>query len=73
MTDRTVYLSRREASNYLKARGVPCAATTLSKMVTVGGGPPVCRFGRVPLYRPVDLDRWIEQRMRHESLGPVIA
>jgi hypothetical protein len=69
MTEVTVYLSRREASDYLKARGVPCAATTLSKMVTVGGGPPICRFGRVPLYRPTDLDKWIEHRMRREGVG----
>lgn len=66
MTDPTVYLSRQEASDYLKARGITVAVSTLSKLVSVGGGPPVHRFGRTPLYRRQDLDRWIEQRIRHE-------
>jgi hypothetical protein len=60
------YLSRQEASDYLKARGLAIAVSTLSKMVTVGGGPPVCRWGRKPLYRAEDLDRWIGQRVRRE-------
>lgn len=63
-----VYLSRREASEYLKSRGILCAASTLSKMASVGGGPPVHRFGRTPLYLAQDLDLWIEKRMRSKWL-----
>jgi hypothetical protein len=61
------YLSRQEASDYLKARGLAIAASTLSKMVSTHEGPPVCRWGRKPLYRAEDLDRWIERRIRHEQ------
>lgn len=62
------YLSRSQASEYLRSRGIACATSTLSKMVTVGGGPPVHHFGRTPLYLRQDLDLWIEKRMRSKWL-----
>jgi len=64
------YLSRQEASDYLKARGLHIAVSTLSKMVSTHEGPAVCRWGRTPLYLAQDLDRWIEQRIRRTGLIP---
>jgi hypothetical protein len=63
-TQHEAYLSRQEAADYLKARGLAIAVSTLSKMVSTHEGPPVCRWGRTPLYLAHDLDRWVEQRIR---------
>ena len=58
------YLNRREAAEYLRARGIPCSPATLAKRACVGGGPQMCLFGssRV-LYRPCDLDQWADARL----------
>jgi len=61
MTDK--YLSRREASEYLKAQGLSVAVTTLGKFVTVGGGPKYRRFGRNAVYTVSDLDAWVIARL----------
>ena len=57
------YLSRREASDYLKSRGLPVAVATLNKLACVGGGPVFRSFGRLPRYRPTDLDTWAAARL----------
>ncbi|HXP74281.1 MAG TPA: DNA-binding protein [Stellaceae bacterium] len=57
------YLSRREASDYLKSRGLPVAVATLNKLACVGGGPVFQSFGRLPRYRPADLDAWAAARL----------
>jgi hypothetical protein len=56
-------LRRRPASDYLRARGFPVAPATLAKLASVGGGPEFQRFGRVPLYAPEALDRWVASRL----------
>lgn len=61
MTDR--YLSRKEASAYITARGLSCAATTLQKYATVGGGPHYRKFGKRAVYAESDLDSWIESKL----------
>jgi hypothetical protein len=53
------YLSRKEASEYLKACGLPVAVATLAKYATVGGGPEFCSFGRFPRYSIDGLHAWI--------------
>jgi hypothetical protein len=53
------YLSRKEASEYLKSRGLPVAVATLAKYATVGGGPEFHSFGRFPRYSVDALDAWI--------------
>ena len=63
-------LRRREASEYLKARGFPVAVATLNKLACVGGGPAFQTFGRIPLYKPQDLDAWAAARLsppRHNT------
>ena len=57
------YLSRREASEYLKRQGLPVAATTLAKMVTTGGGPSFQRLGRNAVYTASGLDAWATARL----------
>lgn len=57
-------LLRDEASAYLRERhGIACAPGTLAKLACLGGGPCFSRFGRRPLYRPVDLDDWVASRL----------
>jgi hypothetical protein len=62
------YLNRREAAEYLRARGIPCSPATLAKLACVGGGPQLCRFGNARvLYRPGDLDGWANARLTTQS------
>lgn len=57
-------LRRKEASEYLKLKhGLTVAASTLAKFAVTGGGPAFQKFGRLPLYRPQDLDRWVNERL----------
>jgi hypothetical protein len=58
------YLSRREAAEYVQARGLPCALATLNKLACVGGGPVIHYFGRLPRYTPSDLEAWISSKLR---------
>ena len=44
------YLSRPEAADYIRARGLIIAKTTLQKYATVGGGPIYRRFGKRAVY-----------------------
>jgi len=57
------YLSRKEASAYLQAKGLPCAPATLAKLATIGGGPNFRKWGRKVTYSPADLDAWISKRL----------
>lgn len=57
------YLTRIEASDYFKSRGVPVEKNTLQKYATIGGGPRYRLFGNRALYTEEDLDAWIESRM----------
>lgn len=57
------YLNRREAAAYVRAKGLPCAPSTLSKLATIGGGPKFRKFSRNVVYVATDLDAWIESRL----------
>jgi hypothetical protein len=55
---------RSEASDYLRAHfGVSIKPATLAKLATVGGGPRFEHFGRWPMYRQAELDRWARGRL----------
>jgi len=57
-------LRRKEAATYLiEVHGVPIAVATLAKMATVGGGPAITYFGRIPLYAREDLDAWAAAKL----------
>ena len=57
-------LRRRAASEYLlETHGLERAPSTLAKLAVIGGGPLFRRIGRVPLYAPEDLDRWVALKL----------
>jgi hypothetical protein len=64
MTEARPRIRRKEAAAYLfETHGVPIAVATLAKMATVGGGPAITYFGRVPLYALSDLDAWAAAKL----------
>lgn len=57
-------LRRSEVPAYLAEKhGIPIAVKTLDKLASIGGGPVMQYAGRIPLYRPEDLDAWAAQRL----------
>ena len=57
------YLSRPEAADYLTERGLPTTKNTLQKFACKGGGPPYELYGNRSVYRPPNLDSWVEQKL----------
>lgn len=51
----------KEASSYLRERGVSRTPKTLAKLRCVGGGPLYHRIGRHIVYASDDLDAYIEK------------
>jgi hypothetical protein len=61
---RRVPLRRKAAAEYIRnMHGQPCAAKTLARLGSQGGGPPFRKVGRFPLYEPDDLDEWALARL----------
>lgn len=59
----SVYLNRKQASEYIQAKGLPCAKKTLERLASVGGGPNYQRFGGRVVYTTEDLESWIEKKL----------
>ena len=59
--------NRRQAAAYLAAKGYPVAAATLASWAVYGKGPKFARFGRTPLYRREELDRWSHEQTSFEA------
>ena len=57
------YVTRVEASKYLKDRYKIGAVRWLAKLATIGDGPTFRKIGQRVLYRLTDLDEWAEARM----------
>ncbi len=57
------YLRRKEAADFLKLKYGLGTARTLAKLATVGGGPAMTYFGRIPLYSEETLDAWAVGRL----------
>jgi len=57
------YLTRKEAAEYVKEKGLPCAPSSLCTWATTGGGPNFRKFGRNVVYLPEELDVWIDSRL----------
>ena len=58
----TPRLRRSDVPGYMKDKhGIPVAVATLNKLASIGGGPAMQYAGRIPLYRPEDLDAWAEE------------
>lgn len=57
------YLSRGEASEHLKSRGLRVEKQTLAKYAVTGAGPAYQTFGTRVVYDPADLDAWASARL----------
>jgi predicted DNA-binding transcriptional regulator AlpA len=49
------------------ARYVGLAESTLAKLRLNGHGPIYCKLGRRVVYRPTDLDKWLESRTTRDT------
>ena len=49
------------------ARFVGLSESTLAKLRLNGNGPVYCKLGRRVVYRPADLDRWLESRTARDT------
>lgn len=57
-------LRRSEVPEYIHEKfNFRIAKSTLDKLFTLGGGPPVVHFGRVPYYETEALDAWVAEKM----------
>lgn len=53
------FLTKPQASEFLtKSMGLPVATKTLSKLITVGGGPKYRKFRNRCVYLESDLKEW---------------
>jgi predicted DNA-binding transcriptional regulator AlpA len=49
------------------ARYVGLSASTLAKLRLNGNGPTYCKLGRRVVYRPADLDQWLQSRAARDT------
>jgi predicted DNA-binding transcriptional regulator AlpA len=49
------------------ARLVGLSASTLAKLRLNGNGPAYCKLGRRVLYRPADLEAWLQSRITRDT------
>ena len=43
------------------------APSTLAKMRVTGNGPVYCKLGRRVVYRPADLEQWLQSRTTRDT------
>lgn len=67
MTD---FLVRKKAADYIKSKGLPMEAKTLSNLAYARIGPKYSRFGKnCAVYTEADLDDWIEKTLKPAKQG----
>jgi predicted DNA-binding transcriptional regulator AlpA len=49
------------------ARYVGLSESTLAKLRLNGNGPVYCKLGRRVVYRPVDLEQWLQSRTTRDT------
>ena len=49
------------------ARLVGLSASTLAKLRLNGNGPAYCKLGRRVVYRPADLEQWLQSRTARDT------
>jgi hypothetical protein len=57
-------LSRKELAATLTAAGFKTSPSTLASLVSRGGGPPMKKYGKYPVYRLADALAWALGRTR---------
>ena len=67
----TLYLNRKEQSEYLKERGIRYSPNTLQKLATIGGGPRYVIIGNRAMSTIEWLEDWIEQRTSKTNTSEV--
>ena len=51
----------------MAARYVGLSESTLAKLRLNGNGPTYCKLGRRVVYRPTDLDQWLQSRTARDT------
>ena len=78
-----IYLNREQAAEYISSRvGIRFSPHSLAQRASTGTGPPYRIWGgrgpsrggrgRFAVYRPADLDLWIEQQFHEPGNGTSI-
>lgn len=63
-------LRRSDVPGYLAERyGITIAKATLDKLASIGGGPAMEYFGRIPLYPVGALDEWASAKLSGTCLS----
>lgn len=62
MSEVSIVLTVEEA-----ARVVGLSKSTLAKLRLNGNGPSYCKLGRRVVYRPCDLDQWLQSRTARDT------
>ncbi len=62
MQQKSEYLNRKEAGQYLRNKYGRGTERTLAKLACQGGGPTFIKFSGKTLYRPDDLDAWFASK-----------
>jgi len=60
-------LTRIDAADYLRERGVRSSHTTLARLAMGGKGPKYTLIGRKAYYKPEWLDEWLESQITPHS------
>jgi hypothetical protein len=55
------YLGRSQVTAKLRAAGFPVGETTLARLAAERKGPPLYRFGKIPLYRWEEVLEWAQE------------
>jgi hypothetical protein len=62
ITPGTLFLTRRDATLFLRALGVKCGAKALEALASVGGGPNFRIIRGKALYTEPDLLAWLNEQ-----------
>jgi predicted DNA-binding transcriptional regulator AlpA len=62
MSEISIVLTAGEAS-----RRVGLSKSTLAKLRLNGNGPTYCKLGRRVVYRPADLEEWLQSRTARDT------
>jgi predicted DNA-binding transcriptional regulator AlpA len=65
--NQTTPLLPRVVTAKTAARYVGLSESTLAKLRLNGNGPVYCKLGRRVVYRPVDLEQWLQSRTTRDT------
>jgi hypothetical protein len=65
------YRTRKQATEYVRAKGIPLGNTYLAQCAINGTGPKFQCSGRYAVYKEKDLDSWVKARLRSPTKSPL--